>query len=99
MGTRCCELSCAPNLDWVDSFLYLEISISKNLLWSSQCEHAAATGNRVLGILKHIMKGAPQGTKLQAYLMLVCPHLEYCILPITKRTEKLWKECNVVLLI
>ena len=30
-------------------------------------------------MLKRNMKGAPQGTKLQAYLMLVHPHLEYCI--------------------
>ena len=30
-------------------------------------------------MLKHNMKGAPQGAKLQAYLMLVRPHLKYCI--------------------
>ena len=30
-------------------------------------------------MLKRNMKGAPKGAKLQAYLMLVRPHLEYCI--------------------
>ena len=39
-------------LECVDSFLYLGISISKNLSWSSQCEHAAARANRVLGMLE-----------------------------------------------
>ena len=60
------------NLEWVDSFLYLGISISKNLSWSSQCEHVAARANRVLGMLKHNTKGAPQGSKLQAYYFDAC---------------------------
>ena len=30
------------NLEWVDTFLYLGVSISKNLSWSAQYEHATA---------------------------------------------------------
>ena len=76
------------NLDRVDFFLFLGISISKNLSWSSQCEHAAARANKVLGMLKHNMKGGPQDTKLQEYLMLVRPHLEYCIQTWSRYYEK-----------
>ena len=76
------------NLEWVDTFLYLRVSISKNLSWSAQCEHAAARANKVLGMLKHSMKGALRGAKLQAYLMLVRSHLEYCIQAWSPHYEK-----------
>ena len=43
------------NLEWIDTFLHLGVSISKNLSWPAQCEHAAARANRVLGMLKRNM--------------------------------------------
>ena len=35
------------NLEWVDTFHYLGVTISKNFSWSAQCEHAAARANKV----------------------------------------------------
>ncbi len=64
-------------LDRVDSATYLGVEISNTLSWDLHIKKVTSKANRVLGMLRRNLKGAPPNTKALAYKSIVRPLLEY----------------------
>ena len=57
----------STELDWVDSFKYLGVTIDKHLKWSSQCHEATAKASRILNLLRRTLHGCSKRAKKIAY--------------------------------
>ena len=64
-------------LELTNSYKYLGITVSSNLIWRTHIEHIISSSNKTLGFLKRHLKSAPMHVKLLAYTSLVRPKLEY----------------------
>ena len=69
------------NLEWVNSFRYLGVSVDMKLRWNTHCHYIAAKSTRILNLLKRSMSQCSQQSKVTAYQALVLPHLE-CYAPV-----------------
>ena len=83
------------NLEWViDTFLYLGVSISKNLSWSAQYEHTTAkqAGSLVCwnATWRELLK-AVNSEHIWCLFTLILNIAFNLGLPIMKRTEKVWQ--------
>ena len=64
-------------LEFLDSIKYLGVTITNNLHWGKHIDDVCNKSYRTLGLLKRNLKGCPQDIKLQAYIGLIRPVLEY----------------------
>jgi len=55
------------------------VLVSSRLSVSWQCALAAKSANHVLGCTKHSITGQSKDGIVPLYLVLVRPHLEYCV--------------------
>ena len=65
------------NLECINSFRYLGVSVDKKLRWNTHCHYIATKSTTILNILKRSMSGCSQRSKVIAYRALVHPHSEY----------------------
>ena len=65
-------------VEWVDTFMYLGVTIHPKLRWSDHITDVATKANGILNLLRRSMYGCSRSSKYQAYSALVRPHLEYC---------------------
>ena len=77
------------------------VLITKDLKVSAQCSRAAKAANRVLGMIRSVIRRTftckDEQTVIQLYKSLVIPHLEYCVqVLMLLRILKCWRRCNVV---
>ena len=68
---------CGVELEQVDSFPYLGVSISSKLKWSDHVSMTAAKANKSLGAIQRNLWSCPKNVKEIAYKSLVRPKLEY----------------------
>lgn len=61
----------------VNSHPYLGVQLSNNLKWNKHIECITAKADRLLGMLKRVLKTADTKTRLVAYTTLIRPILEY----------------------
>ena len=64
-------------LDIVAHHPYLGVELSSNLNWSFHIENIIGKANRSLGFIRRSLYFYPEGVKIEAYLTLVRPCLEY----------------------
>ena len=64
-------------LEQVDSFPYLGVTISNKLKWSAYVSMTAAKANKSLGTMQRNLWKCPKNVKEIAYTSLVRPKLEY----------------------
>jgi hypothetical protein len=64
-------------LEVLDQIKYLGVTISNDLNWAKHVNNVCVKANRTLGLLKRNLKQCSQDIKLQAYISLVRPVLEY----------------------
>ena len=57
----------------------LGVIITDNMKAGSQCVKAAASGNKVLGLIKRVFASRSKEVILPLYKTIVRPHLEYCV--------------------
>lgn len=65
------------NLNSVDSFKYLGVTISNDLQWRAHIENVCSSAYRSLGFIRRKLKDATRDAKLTAYKTMVRPILEY----------------------
>ena len=69
---------CGVELEQVNSFSYLGVTITEDLKWSKHIISIAGKANGVLGMIKrNLWTGCPKDVKVTAYKALVRPKLEY----------------------
>ena len=68
---------CGVELQRVDSFPYLAVTISNKLKWSAHVSMTAARANKSLGTIQRNLWNCPKNVKEIAYTYLVRPKLEY----------------------
>ena len=68
---------CGVELEQVDSFPYLGVTISNKLKWSAHVSMTAAKANKLLGTIKRNLWNCPKNVKEIVYTSLVRPKLEY----------------------
>ena len=56
---------------------YLGVELSSNLNWSFHIENIIGKANRSLGFIRRSLYFYPEGVKIEAYLTLIRPCLEY----------------------
>ena len=82
-------------LDTVDKFIFLGLTIDKELNWKAHLHKTALKISRTVGILNRLKKSLPAKILLTIYNSLILPHLNYCLLcwgsANTKRFLKLQK--------
>ena len=71
------DVFCGVELEQVDSFPYLGVTISNKLKWSAHVSMTAAKANKSLGIIQRNLWNCPNNVKEIAYTSLVRPKLEY----------------------
>ena len=64
-------------LVFLDSIKYLGVNITSSLHWGKHIEEVCAKSYRTLGLLKRNLQACPQEVRLQAYIGLIRPVLEY----------------------
>ena len=65
-------------LTYVEDYPYLGLTLSSNMSWTKHINGATSRANRILGLIRHNLRGASHKIKEKAYLSLVRPHVEYC---------------------
>ena len=65
------------NLDRVFEFVYLGVTISSKLSWTSHIEYISLKAKRCIHFLQRNLKGASVSSRLKAYIGYVRPILEY----------------------
>ena len=68
---------CGVELEQVDSFQYLGVTISNKLKWSAHVSMIAAKANKSLGTIQRNLWNCSKNVKEIAYTSLVRPKLEY----------------------
>lgn len=68
---------CGSAILSVSSYKHLGINLASDLSWSSHILHISNNANRALGYIRRNLKLAPPSLKIQAYITLVRPKLEY----------------------
>ena len=68
---------CGVELEQVDSFPYLGVTISNQLKWSAYVSMTAAKANKSLGTIQRNLWNCPKNVKEIAYTSLIRPKLEY----------------------
>ena len=78
-------------IESVDNFVYLGISINKNLSWKIQTDKIARKISKVICVLSKLKKTIPPYILKTIYNSLIACHLNYGILVWGKRASKLSK--------
>ena len=68
---------CGVELEQVNSFSYLGVTITEDLKWSKHITFIAGKASGVLGMIKRNLWSSPKDVKETAYKALVRPKLEY----------------------
>ena len=68
---------CGVELEQVNSFSYLGVTITEDLKWSKHITSIAGKASEVLGMIKRNLWSCPKDVKVTAYKALVRPKLEY----------------------
>ena len=66
------------NLEWVDNFKYLGLTVDGKLKWSDHINISASKATRILNVLRRNLHCCSMQSKKKAYQSLVRPHLEFC---------------------
>ena len=68
------------NIERVDDFNFLGLTINTKLNWSSHINIIAGKLTKAIGIINNVKYTMPQQTLLTLYNTLVLPHIHYCLL-------------------
>ena len=68
---------CGVELEQVNSFSYLGVTITEDMKWSKHITSIAGKESGVLGMIKRNLWSCPKDVKVTAYKALVPPKLEY----------------------
>ncbi|XP_072025130.1 uncharacterized protein [Amphiura filiformis] len=65
------------DLQRVKQHVYLGVTISDDLSWTTHCQKTVSKASRTLGMLRRTLSACSKEVKAGAYLSLVRPQLEY----------------------
>ena len=77
---ECADLNysfCGDNLHVVTATPYLGVTIQSNLKWGIHIQNKVSKCYQILGLIRRVLKDGPPKVKLQAYITLCRPILEY----------------------